>query len=198
MIGGVPEVRLATADDAGVVGRVLADGFAADPVMTWVFEEPGRRRKLREFFGFLAREALVPLGATYVLPGACAVWTPPGTPDWPAQRGERFLDLLGRTCTPDDLDRLGALDAATQAHHPEGDLWFLSSIATVEEAQGQGRGSALLERSLPQVDADGLPAYLESTNPRNVSLYRRFGFVETATIELPGGPSLIGMWRPGA
>jgi GNAT superfamily N-acetyltransferase len=149
----VPEVRLATADDAGDVGRVLAEGFAADPVMTWVFDGPGRRA--------------VPRSA-------------------------------GTDVHPRRLDRLAALDAATHAHHPEGDLWFLSSIATVEEAQGQGRGSALLEWSLPRVDADGLPAYLESTNPRNVSFYRRFGFVETATIELPGGPSLVGMWRPGA
>ena len=46
------------------------------------------------------------------------------------------------------------------------------------------------------MDADGAPAYLESTNPRNVSLYERHGFVATGSIELPGGPPLTAMLRP--
>lgn len=42
---------------------------------------------------------------------------------------------------------------------------------------------------------DHSPAYLESTNPRNVSLYERHGFAVTGSIDLPGGPSLSAMWR---
>lgn len=194
-LGPVTDVRIATDDDAAEVGRVLADGFRDDPVMTWVFDEPGRDRKLQEFFGFVASEALVPLGATYVLPGSCANWTPPGTPEWPEERGRRLGELLDRACSPSDLERLGTLDAAMQQHHPEGDLWYLGSIATVVEAQGRGNGTRLLATSLERVDAEGLPAYLESTNPRNVSLYERHGFRRTGTIDLPGGPPLTTMWR---
>ena len=191
----MPEVRIATAADAEEVGRVLARGFRDDPVMGWVFEEPGRDDKLHAFFGFLAHEALVPLDATYVLPGSTANWTPPGTPGWPAERGARFGALLEQTCSPAELERLGVLDAAMAEHHPDEDLWYLGSIATVGEARGQGLGSRLLRTSLERVDADALPAYLESTNPRNVSLYERHGFRVTGTIELPNGPSLTKMWR---
>lgn len=70
---------------------MLADGFGADPVLSWVFDDPGRAEKLGRFFGFLAVEVLVPLGATYVLPGSCACWTPPGVPEWPSERNERFF-----------------------------------------------------------------------------------------------------------
>ena len=48
---------------------------------------------------------------------------------------------------------------------------------------------------LADADAEGLPCYLESSNPRNVSLYLRHGFVETGQLPLPDGPSLIQMWR---
>jgi len=42
--------------------------------------------------------------------------------------------------------------------------------------QGQGIGAALMRHALERVDAERLPAYLESSNSRNISLYRRFGF----------------------
>ncbi|MGH8990152.1 MAG: hypothetical protein ACRDZ7_01330 [Acidimicrobiia bacterium] len=47
--------RMAAAGDADEVGRVLAEGFADDPVLSWVFQEPGRTSKLARFFEFLAR-----------------------------------------------------------------------------------------------------------------------------------------------
>ena len=189
------EVRIAGAEDAEEVGRILAGGFRDDPVMAWVFEEAGRDEKLHTFFGFVAREALVPLGATYLLPGSTANWTPPGTPDWPEERGARFGTLLEGVCSAGEMERLGILDAAMAEHHPDGDLWYLGTIATVEGARGQGLGTTLLRTSLQRVDDDGLPAYLESTNPRNVSLYERHGFRVTGAIHLPDGPTLIPMWR---
>jgi GNAT superfamily N-acetyltransferase len=189
-------VRLATDSDAVEVGRILAVGFAEDPVLTWVFHEPDRQAKLACFFDFLAREALVPLGATYVLPGSCAAWTPPDPEPWPAERSERFAAALNAVCSADDLERLRVLDTAMQEHHPAERLWYLGVIGTVPEAQGQGRGTALLQHSLATVDDSALPGYLESTNPRNVTLYQRHGFEIVGFIPLPDGPDLTKMWRP--
>jgi GNAT superfamily N-acetyltransferase len=130
------------------------------------------------------------------MPGSCAAgWTPPDAPPWPRDRSERFEALLERHCTQAEIERLGALDAAQQAHHPEQRLWYLGVIATVPAAQGHGDGSALLEHTLVIVDRASLPAYLESTNPRNVPFYERHGFEATGHIDLPDGPSLTTMWR---
>jgi ribosomal protein S18 acetylase RimI-like enzyme len=82
-----------------------------------------------------------------------------------------------------------------QAHHPERRLWYLGVIATMPSSRGKGLGTALLEQSLQSIDNTGLPSYLESTNPRNVSLYQRHGFATTGRIELPDGPVLTKMWR---
>lgn len=190
--------RIATAADAAEVGRILAAGFADDPVLTWAFQEPGRASKLACFFEFLAREALVPLGATYLLPGSCAAWTPPDAPPWPPERTERFGAVLSEVCTADDLARLSALDTATQEHHPPPPIWYLGVIATAPSSQGRGFGGTLLAQSLATVDQANLPAYLESTNPRNITLYQRHGFETVGVIELPNGPTLTKMWRQKA
>ena len=189
------EVRVAGPPDGPEVGRILAAGFADDPVMCWMFEEPGRVAKIEVFFRFYAEEVLVPLGATSLLPGGCAAWTPPDAPPWPDDRRARFVGALATVCTEGDLERLGVCADVLRAHHPAGRLWYLGQIATEPGMRGRGVGSALLARSLQAVDADHLPAYLESSNPRNVSLYERHGFAVVGSIDLPGGPSLTPMWR---
>jgi hypothetical protein len=52
---------------------------------------------------------------------------------------------------------------------------------------------------LDRCDAEGAPAYLESTNPANVPYYQRFRFEVTGEITVPdGGPPIWQMWRqPG-
>jgi GNAT superfamily N-acetyltransferase len=192
------EVRVAGPDEAAHAGRVLAAGFSDDPVMTWVFAEPDRQVKLDALFGFLAREALVPLGATYLSGDACAAWTPPDPPPWPDERGARFFSTLTPCCTDDDMRRLMVLDETMSAVHPKEPHWYLGVIGTVPAWRGQGLGSRLLAHSLAVVDDAGLPAYLEATSERNAALYARFGFVPTGMIDLPDGPSLTAMWREPA
>ena len=195
------EIRIATAHDADEVGRILADGFHEDPVMGWVFQgdDDARAAKLTACFAFLATEATVPLGATFLVDGGCACWTPPpGTDEWPPDRGTRFIDVLRATCDDGDIERLGVLSSAMDEAHPSEPHWYLGSIATVRPRQRTGIGSALLRHCLAIVDGAGTPAYLESTNPRNITLYERHGFRSIGEIALEGGPPVTPMWRePG-
>jgi predicted N-acetyltransferase YhbS len=69
-------------------------------------------------------------------------------------------------------------------------------IGTDPAHQGSGVGSALINAVLDRCDAEGLPAYLESSKAANVPYYARFGFVEQDAIDLPaGGPQMWPMWR---
>jgi ribosomal protein S18 acetylase RimI-like enzyme len=194
----MPTIRTAAASDAAEVGSILADGFHNDPVMSWVFggDDEQRARKLLTCFTFMSAEANIPLQATFLVDGGCACWTPlPGTDEWPRERGKRFNEVLGAECDEGDFERLAVMGIAMERAHPSEPHWYLGSIAAVRSLQGQGVGTGLLAHSLAIVDADGAPAYLESSNPRNVSLYERHGFVVTGRIDLPGGPPLIPMWR---
>lgn len=52
-----------------------------------------------------------------------------------------------------------------------------SDEARVDPAhQGIDVGAALMTEALKAVDRDRLIAYLESSNPKNISLYERHGF----------------------
>ena len=56
-------------------------------------------------------------------------------------------------------------------------------------------GSALLRYALEQCDRDGMPAYLESSNPRNIPLYQRHGFEIIGTIQAGSSPTVVPMLR---
>jgi GNAT superfamily N-acetyltransferase len=57
--------------------------------------------------------------------------------------------------------------------------------------QGRGYGSAPLLHALEPIDRDGHLAYLESTNPANVPLYRRHGFEVVGTMQVDDAPPMI-------
>jgi GNAT superfamily N-acetyltransferase len=187
--------RVATAADEAALTALIAGAFADDPVMSWVFAGPGTRDKLGAFFGFLVHAAYLPLGATYTTGDAAVVWTPPNPPPWPPERGEAFHAAMSERWDDADRARLRIMNEATEAVHPAEPHWYLSVVAVDPRRRGTGLGSAILAATLEHVDSEGMPAYLESTNPRNVPLYERHGFVATREIELEGGPSLTAMWR---
>jgi GNAT superfamily N-acetyltransferase len=61
--------------------------------------------------------------------------------------------------------------------------------------QGKGYGSILLEHAVARCDREGLPAYLESTSPRSVPLYRRHGFEVVAELRVGSAPPIFPMVR---
>jgi GNAT superfamily N-acetyltransferase len=98
----------------------------------------------------------------------------------------------------DELVRLRVLGETMKAAHPHDPHWYLNVISTLDGRRGQGLGRRALAPVLAACDTAGEAAYLESTNPRNMTLYRRHGFVERAALTLPDGPSLHPMWREPA
>ena len=192
------EIRTAQpeVEDAHAVAAILADGFSEDPVMQWIFEPQDRERGLLAFFRFLMAEAVLPLGSTYVLDAdAAAAWTPPNPDPWPPERGLAFAAVVNDVASPGTLERIGVLDDMTKAVHPQTAHWYLGILATRCSVQGKGLGSELMRHCLERVDAEALPAYLESSNERNVPFYERHGFRVTGRIDLPDGPPLFSMWR---
>lgn len=54
--------------------------------------------------------------------------------------------------------------------------WYLLNLAVRPELQGQGLGSVLLRSGLDRAQHQGVPCFLETTNPRNVPFYQKHGF----------------------
>lgn len=163
--------------------------------MNWVFGD-GIDAALEPFFRFMVGELLIPLGATYVSASCCAAWTPPGTDPWDRPDvGEGFLAAMGAVLTRRQLDRMLTLHLVVDEMHPREHHWYLGMLATRAAAQGTGLGTRMMQHTLKPVDADGGPAYLESSNPVNIPFYARHGFEVVGEAQLPDGPSLTQMWR---
>ena len=52
-----------------------------------------------------------------------------------------------------------------------------------------------MTHALQQCDRDRLLAYLESTNPRNITLYERHGFKALGQIQVGSSPPMVPMLR---
>ena len=81
-----------------------------------------------------------------------------------------------------------------EKYHPE-DAWYLAIIGVDPAYQGTGIGSQLMKKALERVDSEGLTAYLESSNPRNMSLYERCGFEVIGQIQIGECPVIHPMIR---
>jgi ribosomal protein S18 acetylase RimI-like enzyme len=193
-------VRRVVPGDVPTLVEVLARAFDDDPVPQWLFRGDRRRRRgLRAFFAIQLRHTYLVRGEVFTtqdLAGA-ALWSPPGR----ARPGWRdlvrlapvvpYLTGLGRD-TPEAARLLTAVDAA----RPQDPHWYLATLGTDPDRQRTGVGSALLWAVLNRVDAEGLPAYLESSKESNLAFYGQHGFEVTGEIHTPrGGPTLWLMWR---
>jgi len=89
------------------------------------------------------------------------------------------------------------LGALLTDRHPKAPHAHLVFLGVRPDRQGRGLGSAILKRTLADVDAQRLGAYLETAAESNVRLYQRFGFEVSATLRCPpDGPTFWTMWRP--
>jgi len=128
---------------------------------------------------------------------AAAVWYAPRveTEDAPDEDRSAFIEMISGL-VDDRLDITLAMFRQVNEGHPRNPHWYLQAVGSVPEAQGRGLGARVLEPLLTTCDTEGLPAYLESSNPRNLAFYRRLGFEITGEITSPDDEvSLTQMWR---
>ncbi len=60
--------------------------------------------------------------------------------------------------------------------HPNESYIYLWFLGVLPESQGKGTGSEMLSELTDLADKRKLSIYLETSNPRNLELYNRFGF----------------------
>ncbi len=94
----------------------------------------------------------------------------------------------------------GVIDFVEPLHHDavREPHWYVMVVGVAPAFQGQGLGRALLQPMLDRAAADGVPCYLETTQPRNVTFYERLGFrVLTEVVEPESGLRIWTFRRDG-
>jgi GNAT superfamily N-acetyltransferase len=123
-----------------------------------------------------------------------ALWLPPGVgPDEQA-----VITLLQRTGSAEVKKDGVALFEQMASYHPREPHWYLPFIGVDPFHQGKGYGAALMKHALIPCDRDHTPAYLESSNPKNIPLYERHGFELLGTIQVGTSPPIFPMLRTPA
>ena len=206
--GAAPELRAAGPDDLDAVVDLLTGVFLDDPLMSAIAAAaPDPRAALGHLHRVeLAADPAVRADSRVDLAVDAASGEPLGVALWDAPSSTDVVGPLGPGSEPPpglDLDLLGGAwelclaDAAQcEAHRPAEPHWYLYMVAVAPAARGRGIGGRLLGHGLRRVDAEGLPAHLESTTPGSRRLYERFGFRQVAELAGSGLPVYWAMTRP--
>lgn len=183
----------ATASDEASIIDVLVRANWADPAARWVW--PDSQRFLMHFPSFVRAFGgkAFAHGSAYYVDGyiGAALWLPPDVhPDENA-----LIALLQRTVSDQIQKDVFAVFEQMGRYHPSEPHWYLPLMGVDPSQQSKGFGSALLQHTLMQFDRNNKLAYLESSNPRNIPLYKRHGFELLGTIQTGTSPSIAPMLR---
>ncbi|MGB7070245.1 MAG: N-acetyltransferase [Pyrinomonadaceae bacterium] len=187
------EIKTASSsDEAGLIGT-LTLAFSSDPMARWSQPDPGLYLMHFPSFARAFGANAFSSGTAYFTDGysGAALWLPPGVePD------EETMVLLVEANSPEGIKpEIYGMFEQMGKFHPTEPHWYLPLIGVDPSHQGRGVGSALMEHALRQCDLDGTIAYLESSNPRNVSLYERHGFEVIGEIQSGTSPTMRPMIR---
>ena len=186
-------IKTSTDDDISRVIDTIVLGFSADPFIRWLLPEPQQFLTvfptLVRLFGGRAFEH----DSTYHTVGYTgdALWLPPDIhPD-----EEGLTALFEDTFSGPKNEAVFSLLEQMDEAHPDEACYHLAFIAIDPSRQGNGYGSTLLAHTLKSCDRDQKLAYLESTNPANLSLYERHGFELVGDLQARDSPPLFPMMR---
>jgi len=171
----------------------LVSAFIDDPVERWLFPEP--QQYLTHFPRFVAAfggEASI-RGTVWTLDefAAAAMWIPPGA----EPNSDAISAVLTECVAPNQHGDTFAVLEQMERLHPAYEHWYLPWLGVDPPRRGAGLGGALLAQCLAIVDADHLPAFLETPNPRTISFYERHGFEVTGVAQAGACPPVTSMDR---
>jgi GNAT superfamily N-acetyltransferase len=187
--------RVATESDLDGLTATLAGAFAEDPVWSWAGLDD-----LETFWRFLVGSALrYPWSFTTGDYDAVAIWIPPGGSELTESEEDQVDGLMERLAGPRAPELLEFLERFEHSHPKDPPHFYLSLLGTHPNRRGEGIGMGLLRECLALIDAEGAPAYLESTNPVNNPRYESVGFRAVGEFSTPDGShTLTTMWRDSA
>jgi ribosomal protein S18 acetylase RimI-like enzyme len=190
----MPAAVTAKGKDKDRVVDAIVLAFARDPVMRWGYPEPhGYLEHFKSFAKVSCGRAFEHDSAHQISDfSGAAVWLPPGVElDQDAMVGQ-----LERTLDGQRLKVVFAMLEQMGRYHPAEPHWYLWMIGVDPAKQGRGYGKALLRYALNRIDQQGIPAYLENSNPANTGLYEQHGFQVLGTVQVADAPPVLPMLRP--
>ncbi len=187
-------VRPAVESDVRAASEVLAAAFEDYPWTELTVDPDRRSERLRDLYGVVLSELVLPHGRLWVaedagrVVGAAGWLTPDSDPPPPLLESvaTRVRSLRGSRAGGAEAAETAVQDAAGRVW-PAERFWLLGTVGVLPSEAGAGVGSCLLAAGLAEVDRDGAAARLETSLDRNLGLYERVGFTVSTRLDLPDG-----------
>ena len=188
-----PAARTVTTEEKSRALDIFTLAFVDDPMLRWIFADGSTYLKHLGSAQLALGGRALAQGTAHVLDdySAASFWLPPGI-----GIDEEAMGALIESAVPADrqADLAGVAEQMGQ-YHPQEPHWYLAVLGVDVSRQGKGLGSLLMKHALQRVDAERLPAYLESSNPRNIPFYERHGFEVIGRIQSGATPVVTPMLR---
>jgi len=188
--------RVATMADLDGLTATLTAAFQTDPLWGgWAFPDRDDLAVWWRFYiGSALRYSRVWVRGDYA---AASVWIPPGGTELTEEGEARVGPLLEQLVGPRASDVMELVDRFEASHPSEPPHYYLTLLGTHPGHRGRGLGMGLLAENLASMgDAEGIPSYLESTNPDNNPRYEGLGFRKVGEFTTPDGQRTVTtMWR---
>ena len=190
------EIRAVDTTSWRAAAIVLGRAFRDDPIVMAILRDissEGRTRRLTTAFGATLTAYLKRSRPLCVIEnervGGVALIHPPGTHPLPLPVE---LGILIKTVAKHGLYGLGRWSTwlrTIDQYHPRTPYCYLEHLGVEPTLQGQGIGSLMLQALTQEADREGWGCFLETANPRNLPLYRRFGFEVVGECDIIGVPT---------
>lgn len=191
--------RVARPEDAGAVTALISAAFVSDPLWSWAMARPdGSTAHHARLWRVFVDGALRYPWTWFTEHGeACSVWIPPNGTEMSEEQEARLSQAAREVLGASAETYFELLEQFAAAHPRDEPHYYLSLLGTTPQHRGHGFGMSVLRHDLALIDAEGVAAYLESSNPANNDRYASVGFQKVGEFRAPGhGPFVTTMWRP--
>jgi GNAT superfamily N-acetyltransferase len=197
------KVRVATPADVPAITETISLAFHDDPTWSWAFPDEARRQEQYAVWWRLLIEAAMRFDepAVFVTDGveAAAIWLPPGESELSAADEERVPSIVSELVGDHADAFMELLEGFEEVQPADPPHYYLSLLGVHDEHRGRGIGMALLEDNLARFDREGVPTYLESSNPANDHRYEGLGYRKVGEFRTPDDSAVISAyWRDPA
>jgi GNAT superfamily N-acetyltransferase len=183
-------IRRADAADVDAASAVLADAFADYAWTRWTVAQDGHRDRIEALQRLVIERIALPYGEVWVAEdergvAGAAIWMVPTSsvpPDVQEATAAIQAELEG-----DRHDASVRAEAACVPLRPASPQYYLGAVGTRSDRWRSGIGAAVLQPLLDRARAEGVIAFLETSERANVAFYERLGFTVTGEVDMPGG-----------
>lgn len=183
-------------NEAGLIGKIIAEGFSDDPVNQWAFNGTAA---MRPVFTSMAKHLYLPRGFGHKTRDSSAgtMWLNPNTAkEYGLTAMVKMAMSIARYGGPKAIANTLRLDSFLNQKRPAEPHYYLFAISVHPKLQGKGIGGKLMRAALERVDQSHMPAYLENSKENNLGFYQSHGFVVTEKVKPTRHcPPLWLMWR---